>query len=360
MGYQILALGGDGIGPKVLASGIRVAESAASQFGVKLNIKHGLLGGSSWDQLGTFCSDKLLEEAKQATALLVGAVGGPKWDNIEIEGPPEIQDGLMRLRKELKTFFGIRPAYFYENLNSLVPFKRKIVNGTDILVLREMCGGVMFGRPRGSKNENGNRLAFDTTIYNEFEIKRFVEASFEMALLRKRNIVSADKANVMESYKLWRQIVDEVSTNYPSVKVTHMYADNCLFQMCMKPSQFDVVIGCNFIGDLISDLAGAVTGSLGMLPSACLSGPPGKNVHGIYEPVHGSAPDLEDTTKANPIGMILSVAMMFDYSFGRIDIRNKIEKAVSNIIKAGLRTPDIGGSDSTDMITKGVINEIEK
>ena len=358
MEYRILALGGDGVGPEVIAAGLTVAETIAATAGIDLVIQHDLLHGACWDVHGTFCRDETVVSAQKADAVLVGAVGGPRWDHIRVDGGAEMQDGLMRLRKELQAYAGIRPARHWPFLAERTPFAQGIAEGTDILVLREMSGGVLFAEPRGQMNRNGKRYAFDTAGYDEVELERIAVAGFELARSRRKKLLSADKANVMESFKLWRTVVSEVATAYPDVSVTHMYADNFAYQMIMNPTRFDVVVCCNLLGDLLSDLAAVVSGGLGMLPSACLCGPPKPPVQGIYESVHGSAPDIAGQGIANPVGTILSVAMMFHYSFDRPDLATRIEEAVANVLGKGIRTPDIGGSSDTDTVTNSIVAEL--
>lgn len=356
--YQILALGGDGIGPEVVSAGLKVAEATAKPAGFDLAIQHDLLHGACWDIHGTFCRDETVTAAQNADAVLVGAVGGPRWDHIRVDGGAEMQDGLMRLRKQLQAYAGLRPARHWSFLADRTPFAQGVAESTNVLVLREMSGGVLFAEPRGIQDREGKRYAFDTAGYDEFELERIAIAGFELARSRRKLLLSADKANVMESFKLWRTIVSEVATAYPDVALTHMYADNLAYQLMMDPTRFDVVVCCNLLGDLLSDLTAVVSGGLGMLPSACLCGVPKPPVKGIYESVHGSAPDIVGKGIANPIGTILSVAMMFHYSFNRPDLASRIEQAVATVLKRGIRTPDIGGSASTDTVTNSIVAEL--
>ena len=358
MHKTVLALGGDGIGPEILDQGLRVVRRLAELSQTSLSIEKGLLHGASWEAHKKFCTDSVLEQAKASDAVLVGAVGGPKWDKLQIDAPHEERDGLMRLRKAMKAFFGLRPARYYPQLHDLTPYAKGKVEKSEIMVLREMCGGVMFAPPRGIKIKENQRYAYDTAGYTESEIRQFAICGFELAKLRRKHLVSIDKSNVMESYRLWREVVQEVSNDYKDVEVKHLYADNCAFQMVMRPKDFDIVLACNFLGDLFSDLAGIISGGLGMLPSASLCRSPGGLTNGIYEPVHGSAPDLIGTGSVNPIGMILSVGMMFDYSFERKDLSKRIENAVNQILEDGCLTPDLGGTASTEEVTRNVIKEI--
>ncbi len=354
----LLALGGDGIGPEVMSAGLAVAAAACRGSDIRLQVKQDMLHGAAWEVYGTFCREETLAAAREADAVLVGAVGGPAWDDIRVPGGPEMQDGLMRLRKGLDAYAGLRPARAWSALAELTPFRPGLAEGADILVVREMCGGVMFAEPRGIETRSNRRYGFDTAGYDEDEIARIAHAAFRLARRRQGKLVSADKANVMESYKLWRAVVEEVAADYRDVALTHLYADNCAYQMVRDPGAFDVVLGCTLIGDFLSDLAAVVSGGLGMLPSACLCGAPGEPVKGIYEPVHGSAPDIAGQSKANPIGMILSVAMMFQHSAARPDVATSIEAAVAAVLARGIATPDIGGTASTDAVTAAVVEEL--
>ncbi|MEO1121340.1 MAG: 3-isopropylmalate dehydrogenase [Pseudomonadota bacterium] len=357
--FRILALGGDGIGPEILEQGLRVVEAAASAAGLTIEIDHALLHGAAWEVEGAFCSGETLAAARASDALLVGAVGGPRWDDIRVPGGPEMQDGLMYLRHHLQAYLGLRPARSWQRLLSRTPFRPEIVNGADVLVLREMCGGAMFANERGQRSVNGRRQGFDLITYDEEEIARFARGGFELARTRRGRVASADKSNVMESYKLWREVVTEVSRDYPDVAFENMFADNCGYQLMMRPRDFDVVLCCNQLGDLFSDLIGAYAGSLGMLPSACLAGPPAPGVLGIYESTSGSAPDIAGQGIANPIGTILSAAMMFRFSFGAPGIAARIETAVDQVIESGLATPDIGGVETTASITDAVLTAMD-
>ncbi len=359
--FRILALGGDGIGPEILTQGLRVAETAAVIAGVSLDVENDLLHGASWDVRGTFCSDDVLAKARASDAVVVGAVGGPQWDDIRVPGGAERQDGLMYLRHHLQTYLGLRPAQSWRPLLDQTPFRPEVVDGADVMILREMCGGAMFAVERGQRIVDGFRQGYDLTAYNESEIGRFARGGFELARLRRQHVVSCDKSNVMESYKLWRRVVSEVATEYPDIAFENMFADNCAYQLIMRPRDFDVVLCCNQLGDIFSDLTAAYAGSLGMLPSACLSAAPGAGpVFGMYESTSGSAPDIAGQGVANPLGTILSVAMMFRFSMGRPEIAAEIESAVDRVVATGGGTPDIGGEDGSQSLTSKVIADLER
>lgn len=359
---KILALAGDGIGPEVVSAGLKVLEAAVEGACLELDVTEDLIGGICWDTHGTFIREDTVSAAKAADAVLVGAVGGAKWDGIRVPGGPEMQDGLMRLRMELDTYIGLRPATAHPALASFTPFRPELLEGADVMVMREMCGGAFFGEPRGIDRAGpGGRKGYDLSVYDEHQIARFARAGFELARRRRRKIVSADKANVMETYVLWREVVSEVATEYPDVELTIWYADNTAYQLCRQPADFDIILADNLFGDILSDQAGAVAGSLGMLPSACLSRWPAEGEPAgpaIYEPVHGSAPDIAGRGLANPYGTILSIAMMADYGFGRRDIARRIETATRRAIEAGALGFDLGGEHTTAAITDAVIKEL--
>ena len=360
---NLLVLSGDGIGPEVMEAALDLLQYICEQEGLELNLTEDLLHGAAYDKYGVFCRDETVELAKQADALIVGSVGGPKWDSLEIIGPPENKDGLMRLRKELNTFAGLRPSKCYDPLIEQTPFKPDVVKNTNIMVLRELCGGSFFGYPRGiDELPDGSFQAYDANYYTSTQIGQFARVGFELARQRRSKVVSMDKSNVMESGVLWRRAVSQIGEEYPDIELTHQYADNTLYQMTINPTSFDVIIGDNLFGDLTSDLAGTMAGSLGMLPSACLSTliPNENSLPGIYEPVHGSAPDIAGQGIANPIGMILSMAMMLQYSFNRTDLAEEIEQAVIRTIEAGVLTPDLKGRSTTKDVTKRIIAEYKQ
>lgn len=357
MPFKLLVLPGDGIGPEVVAAALRVFEKLCQLEDIEVEIQHDLLHGAAWEKYGSFCRDETVAAAKQSHAVLVGAVGGPQWDDIVIEGAtPAERDGLMRLREELETYACLRPARAYETLLDRTPFRPEVVKGTDILVLRELCGGLPYGKPRGiDQLEDGSFQAYDANFYTSEEIRRFAQVGFELARRRRGKITSIDKSNVMESGILWRRIVSAVGADYPEVELEHLYADNALYQMMLRPTSFDLVLGDNIFGDLASDLVASFTGSLGMLPSASLNGlDSGKPA--IYEPVHGTAPDIAGRGIANPIGTILSVALMFEHSIKRKDLAQRIESAVEQCLHAGVLSADLGGNASTVQICDHILS----
>ncbi len=355
----VLALGGDGIGPEILEQGLRVADRLAELAGIDLSVQHGLLHGASWDVHGTFCTPEVLKQARNSDAVLVGAVGGPKWDDIRVPGGAERQDGLMYLRHHLQTYLGLRPARAWGPLMSQTPFRAGLADKTDVLILREMCGGAMFATERGQRKVNGLKQGYDLTAYDEAEVARFARGGFQLARARRGRLISCDKSNVMESYKLWRTVVSEVAQDYPDVIFENMFADNCAYQLMRRPEDFDVVISCNQLGDVMSDLTAVYAGSLGMLPSASLADNPAEGpVFGMYESTAGSAPDIAGQGIANPVGTILSVAMMFEYSFSHPEIAARVEPAVEAALNAGVMTPDLGGTANGAQMTDAILERL--
>lgn len=362
MALTVLALGGDGIGPEVVDASLKVLEVAAGSIGLDVDLSEDVLHGAAWEKYGTFIRPQTLEKARSVDALLVGAVGGPQWDHIEIDGGPEEQDGLMKLRHELDVFACIRHARAWEALLGKTPFVPERVRGADVVVMRELCGGAMFTQTRGTETlADGTRRAYDLNEYSSGEIERFARVGFEVARRRKSRMVSVDKSNVFIAGKLWREVVDAIGEKeYPEVKLTHLFADNAAYQLSCRPTAFDVILADNLFGDLLSDQSGAIAGSLGMLPSASLPDLPQQGVvqgSAIYEPVHGSAPDIAGQGIANPIGMILSVAMMLEYSAGELACAKKIEAAVDAALNAGFATRDLGGKHRTEQMTDAVISQ---
>ncbi|TKD35765.1 3-isopropylmalate dehydrogenase [Azotobacter chroococcum] len=336
MSKQILVLPGDGIGPEIVAEAVKVLELANEKYQLGFVLSYDELGGAAVDKYGVPLADETLECARKADAILLGAVGGPKWDSIDPAIRPE--RGLLKIRSQLGLFGNLRPALLYPQLAAASSLKPEVVAGLDILIVRELTGGIYFGQPRESKVlDNGERMAYDTLPYSESEIRRIARVGFDMARVRNRKLCSVDKANVLASSQLWRAVVEEVARDYPDVELSHMYVDNAAMQLVRAPKQFDVIVTDNMFGDILSDEASMLTGSIGMLPSASLDA----SNKGMYEPCHGSAPDIAGKGIANPLATILSVSMMLRYSFGQVEAANAIEQAVSNVLDQGLRTGDI-------------------
>lgn len=336
MTKKVLVLPGDGIGPEIIAEAVKVLNLANSKYNLGLELVDGELGGAAIDKHGVPLADSTLALAHEVDAVLLGAVGGPKWDTIDKNIRPE--RGLLKIRSELGLFANLRPAILYPQLADASSLKPEVVSGLDILIVRELTGGIYFGSPRDTIIlDNGERKAFDTLPYSETEIRRIAKVGFDMARLRAKKLCSVDKANVLESSRLWREVVEEVAKDYPDVELSHMYVDNAAMQLVRAPKQFDVVVTDNLFGDILSDEASMLTGSIGMLPSASLD----SNNKGMYEPCHGSAPDIAGKGLANPLATILSVSMMLRYSFDQSAAAEAIEKAVSDVLDQGLRTGDI-------------------
>jgi 3-isopropylmalate dehydrogenase len=337
MSKQILILAGDGIGPEIVKAAEYVLDRVNEKFNLGLTWEHGLLGGAAIDAHGEPYPAVTAEQAKKADAILLGAVGGPKWDTIERSIRPE--RGLLKIRSELNLFANLRPAILYPQLADASSLKPEIVAGLDILIVRELTGGIYFGQPRGIRElENGEKQGFNTDVYSESEIKRIAKVAFELAGLRGGKVCSVDKANVLEVTELWKQTVTALKEEqYPEINLSHMYVDNAAMQLVRAPKQFDVIVTGNLFGDILSDEAAMLTGSIGMLPSASLD----ENGKGMYEPCHGSAPDIAGQNVANPLATILSVAMMLRYTFREEVAAQAIEDAVGQVLDQGLRTADI-------------------
>lgn len=337
MSKNILILPGDGIGPEIVTEAVKVLETVQKKFKLDLTLEYGLLGGAAYDAHGKPLPEETMAKARAADAILLGAVGGPKWDTLpDRELRPE--KGLLGLRGGLELFANLRPAILYPQLAEASTLKAEVVSGLDILIVRELTGGIYFGQPRGIRVlENGERQGYNTDVYSESEIRRIAKVAFEAAQKRGKKLCSVDKANVLEVTVLWRDIVNEVAKDYPDVEVSHMYVDNAAMQLVRAPKQFDVMVTGNLFGDILSDAAAMLTGSIGMLPSASLD----KNSKGMYEPCHGSAPDIAGKGIANPLATILSVAMMLRYTLGENAAADAIEKAVSDVLDQGFRTGDI-------------------
>ena len=333
---QILVLPGDGIGPEIMAEAVKVLNLANDKYSLGFELSFDDLGGAAIDRYGVPLADETLARARAADAILLGAVGGPKWDSIDPAIRPE--RGLLKIRSQLGLFGNLRPALLYPQLAEASSLKPEIVAGLDILIVRELTGGIYFGQPRESKVlENGERMAYDTLPYNESEIRRIAKVGFDMARVRGKKLCSVDKANVLASSQLWRAVVEEVAKDYPDVELSHMYVDNAAMQLVRAPKQFDVMVTDNMFGDILSDEASMLTGSIGMLPSASLDA----DNKGMYEPCHGSAPDIAGQGIANPLATIMSLAMLMRYSLQRDDVADAIEAAVEKVLDQGLRTGDI-------------------
>jgi len=337
MSKHILILAGDGIGPEIIAAAEQVLHRVNEKFSLDLSWEQGLLGGAAIDAHGEPYPEVTSQQAKKADAILLGAVGGPKWDTIERSIRPE--RGLLKIRSELNLFANLRPAILYPQLADASSLKPEIVAGLDILIVRELTGGIYFGQPRGIRElENGEKQGYNTDVYSESEIKRIAKVAFEIAGLRGGKVCSVDKANVLEVTELWKQTISAFQAEqYPEVQLSHMYVDNAAMQLVRAPKQFDVIVTGNLFGDILSDEAAMLTGSVGMLPSPSLD----EHGKGMYEPCHGSAPDIAGQNIANPLATILSVAMMLRYTFREETAAQAIEDAVGQVLDQGLRTADI-------------------
>tara|TARA_R110002110_G_scaffold406421_1_gene626233 strand:- start:27292 stop:28371 length:1080 start_codon:yes stop_codon:yes gene_type:complete len=346
MPRTILILPGDGIGPEIMAEAVKVLEQVNSRYNLDLDFEYGLLGGAALDETGVPLPDATLASARTANAILLGAVGGPRWDGVERHLRPE--RGLLAIRSELQLFGNLRPAILYPQLAAASSLKPEVVAGLDILIVRELTGGIYFGEPRGIRTlENGEREGFNTYVYRESEVRRIAHLAFDLARKRDKRLCSVDKANVLEATVLWREVMEEVAVDYPDVELSHMYVDNAAMQLLRAPKQFDVMVTGNMFGDILSDAAAMLTGSIGMLPSASLD----QAGRGMYEPCHGSAPDIAGQGKANPLATILSVAMMLRYTLAAPEAAQAIEDAVGAVLDQGLRTADICADGETAVST---------
>ena len=342
---SLLILAGDGIGPEVMAEVRRIIDWFGTKRGIAFDVSEDLVGGAAYDAHGTPLTDATMEKAQSVDAVLLGAVGGPKYDNLDFSVKPE--RGLLRLRKEMDLYANLRPAQCFDALADFSSLKREVVAGLDIMIVRELTSGVYFGEPRGVMIENNERVGINTQRYTESEIARVGRSAFELARRRGNKVCSMEKANVMESGVLWRDVMQEIhDAEYPDVELSHMYADAGAMQLCRWPKQFDVIVTDNLFGDLLSDAAAMLTGSLGMLPSASLGAPMANGrPKALYEPVHGSAPDIAGQGKANPIACILSFAMALRYSFDMGDEADRLEGAVQTVLAEGVRTADLMGPE---------------
>jgi 3-isopropylmalate dehydrogenase len=335
MTQKIAVLAGDGIGPEIVAEAVKVL-NALKQDGLDISLEEGLIGGAAYDETGSPLPAETLELAKRADAILLGAVGGYKWESLDISVRPE--KGLLGIRSELGLFANLRPALLYPQLADASTLKAEVVAGLDLMIVRELTGGIYFGQPRGVRTlDNGELEGFNTLIYRESEIERIGRVAFEIARQRDKRVCSVDKANVLESTELWRNTMNRIASDYPDVELSHMYVDNAAMQLVRAPKQFDVMVTTNMFGDILSDCASMLTGSIGMLPSASLDA----SRKGMYEPIHGSAPDIAGQNIANPLATILSAAMMLRYTLNQPAMADRVEQAVSKVLDQGLRTGDI-------------------
>lgn len=356
--YTIALLPGDGIGPEVTHEAVKVLKVLESKLGMKFKINEAPVGGAGYEASGHPLPKETLQAAMSADAVLLGAVGGPKWEKLDFSLRPE--RALLGLRSSLGLYANLRPAKMFAALVDASTLKREVVEGLDLLVVRELTGGIYFGEPRGIQTlPDGTRKGVNTLVYTEMEIERIARVAFDVARKRNKNVVSVDKANVLECTELWRQIVIRVHKEYSDVALQHMYVDNCAMQLVRNPKQFDVIVTTNMFGDILSDEASMLTGSIGMLPSASIGG---KN--GMYEPIHGSAPDIAGKGWANPLATILSVGMMLKYSFNNESANTIIEKAVESVLSVGYRTKDIMSKGMKEVGTTAmgdlVAGELEK
>ena len=348
MSSKILVLPGDGIGVEVADQTIRVIEKLNEQ-GLDANYEKDLVGGASYDVNGEPLTEAVLEKAKNSDAILLGAVGGSKWDDVERSKRPEA--GLLGLRKELELFANLRPALVFDALVDASTLKNDVVNNLDIMIVRELTGGVYFGQPRGIEDTSNGKKAIDTQVYHDYEIDRIARVAFDLASKRNNKVTSVEKANVMETGVLWREVVKETHKDFSDITLENMLADNCAMQLVRNPKQFDVIVTDNLFGDLLSDCAAMLTGSLGMLPSASLGAEKNGKRYGLFEPVHGSAPDIAGQDKANPIATILSLSMMLKYNLNKPELSNKVEKVVQQILSEGYRTGDIYTDENQTLVS---------
>ena len=353
MSKKILVLPGDGIGQEVTDAAMQILKFIIKKFNLDFSINTLDVGGTAYEKTGSPIPNEVLQAAKEADAILFGAVGAPQWDNLSWDDRPE--NALLTLRKELNLFANLRPAFLFNELSEASPIKEKIIEGLDILIVRELTGGIYFGEPRGVVEDETPNYAFNTMIYNEDEIRRIAKVAFESAQKRSGKLCSVEKANVLEVSKFWRSIVSEMSAEYPDVELSHQLADNTAMQLVLNPNQFDVIVASNLFGDILSDIAATLTGSIGMLPSASLD----SSFKGMYEPCHGSAPDIANQDIANPLAMIGSLSMALKYSLDEEVVSNKIDAAIKTFIQKGFRTKDIA-TDEKYLKTSQVAGKIIK
>lgn len=352
MKFKLTVLPGDGIGVDVMAEGIKVLEAVGRRFGHGFEMRHGLIGGVAIDKEGAALSDETIRQCKRSDAVLLGAVGGPQWDDPKAPVHPE--DGLLALRKSLKLFANLRPVKVLPMLVNSTTLKPEVVRGVDLVVVRELTGGLYFGKPKKQWTTSRGRKAVDSMVYSEQEIERIARVGFEVARTRRKKLTSVDKSNVLQSSRLWRQVVIELAPQYPDIQLDHMLVDACAMRFIQRPTDFDVIVTENTFGDILTDEASMLAGSMGMLPSASLAGVPiqGKRTFGLYEPIHGSAPKRAGQNLANPIATILSIAMMLRYSLALEQEAAAIEAAVNRVLEEGHRTYDIMEPGKTQVGTR--------
>lgn len=347
MTKKIAVLPGDGIGPDIMAEALKVLDCLSREFGFKFETETAPVGGAAYDAQGHPLPESTLKICREADAILLGAVGGPQYDKLPREHRPET--GLLGLRSTFELFANLRPAILYPELAQASSLKPELVAGLNIMIVRELTGGIYFGKPRGIETKpNGEREGINTQRYSESEIERIARVAFDIAMKRDKRLCSVDKANVLEVSELWREVVMQVAKDYPEVALSHLYVDNAAMQLVARPKQFDVIVTGNLFGDILSDIAAMLTGSIGMLPSASLAA----NGKGMYEPVHGSAPDIAGKGIANPLATILSVAMLLRYSFNEADLADRVETAVGRVLAKGIRSKDIVGDGQTPVSTE--------
>lgn len=352
MEAKIAVLPGDGVGLEITNGAVEVLKAVGERFGHEFSFDYGKIGGSAIDEEGTPLPDKTLSLCRKSDAILLGAVGGPKWD----QHPPQIrpEQGLLKIRKELELYANLRPTTYYESLVASSPLRKEIIEGVDMLMVRELTGGLYFGKPSERVDANGKEAVVDTLYYEREEMERVITLAFELAGKRNKKVTSVDKANVLESSRMWREVANETAERYPDITLEHMLVDNAAMQLIRNPKHFDVLVTENLFGDILSDEASVLTGSLGMFPSASLS----LSGLGLYEPIHGSAPDIAGKNIANPVGMILSAAMMLRYSFQLEEEALAIERAVVDVLEAGYRTGDIYTENCHRASTTEMIDQI--
>ena len=350
MNYRIAALPGDGVGPEVTAQAVKALNAVGDRFGHTFDVQHGAIGGGAIDQCGDPFPPETLELCQGSAAVILGAVGGPKWDDPQAKVRPE--DGLLALRKSLQLFANLRPVKLHPALIDASPVKPEVLERVDLVVVRELTGGLYFAEPKKRWTDAHGRAAVDTLAYTEAEVRRILHTAFRLAITRRRRVTSVDKANVLETSRLWRELADEVAQDYPNIALEHMLVDNAAMQLVRSPSQFDVIVTENTFGDILTDEAAVLSGSMGMLPSASLGEEGGATPLGLYEPIHGSAPDIAGQGIANPVAAILSAAMMLRLSLGLEREAEALEDAVARALEDGCRTADIARPDETSLSTE--------